>query len=185
MTGEHRALLEDSNKIELTHSGRFELLCRYFSCNYETVNFCVSMVVLPRDTRQYSHNISANPWDLAEGRGQARGFSGTKDNKYVLPSPIKRETIPDLQYTDGKMLATLSDPHNSTYMAAPRQLMSWHEVLSCALFHDTDATVAVLTQSTPESLRPCEHSVLLDTGGCMAGPAVSNQQVDGPFSSLN
>ena len=178
MTVEHQRMLDDIDKIDLTDESQLALLLQYFQFNYETVNYYVAVIILPRDTKQYSQNIAANPWDLAEGQGQTRGFSGTKDNKYVLPSPIKQKTIEDLMYTDGKMLASLATPRNMEYTSALSKLKNWKDVLDSALFgvdRSETATTAQL-QSLSDTLGlECQHSVLLDAGGCMAG--ASNKEV--------
>lgn len=66
-------------------------------------------------------------------------------------------------YTDGKMLASLANPRNMEYRLASSKLKNWKDVLGSALF-EVDTTG-----------RECQHSVLLDAGGCMAG--ANNKEV--------
>eukprot|EP00927_Polykrikos_kofoidii_P086643 TRINITY_DN9772_c0_g1_i1.p1 TRINITY_DN9772_c0_g1~~TRINITY_DN9772_c0_g1_i1.p1 ORF type:complete len:1878 (+),score=199.27 TRINITY_DN9772_c0_g1_i1:778-5634(+) len=145
--------LDSVDKIDLTDDAQFKLLVQHFRCNYESVNFFLAKCVFPRETRQHPQYISANPCHLAEGVGESRGFSGTKDNKYVLPPQIKQVTLDSLCHTDGMMLAVLA--HNSTYHACTKNFAGHEQILDEMLTHSYD--------------------VLIDCGGYMAG--ASNREV--------
>ena len=166
--------LDSWKKVDLSDEAQFEKLKIHFSHNFETVNYFLERCVFPVETRQHSHSISANPWNLAEGAGQTRGFSGTKDNKYVLPSPIEQQDLKELEHTDGKMMAVMTC--NDRYYSAPCKLRDWREYLTAALRTGRAGRVdGGNFWRTSTEAEATVYSALIDAGGCMAG--ATNRQV--------
>jgi hypothetical protein len=103
---DHRGL-NSVLKIDPSNEVQRKRLVHYFRSNMSTINFWLNTVVLPAETLQFSKRLAANCWHLCEGRPM--GFSGTNDNKLLLPLQVKqadpreREIAP----TNGKMLALL------------------------------------------------------------------------------
>ena len=144
--------LDDVLKIDLSNEVQRTLLIRYFSRNAEVINFWLNTVVFPSETMQFTQRLMASPWDLCAGR--LMGFSGTKDNKQLLPLQV-RQSVPhdqEVRATDGKMLALLSRDVNMQFTSVQStgaKATLWQNVLSLAVKQ--------------------QASVLIDAGGLIAG----------------
>jgi hypothetical protein len=97
-------------KLDLTNAQQLQLLHRYFSHNQAAINFWLSHCVLPSESRQYGHRLTATAWHLANNAaGAVVGFSGTNDHHRLLPLQVQQAEAGDaqLQGTNGKMLQLL------------------------------------------------------------------------------
>ena len=63
--------------------------------NMRVVEFYLEEVVFPKETRQFPFKIAGSAWDLSAGR--MRGFSGTADNRQLLPLGVKQHETELLQ----------------------------------------------------------------------------------------
>jgi len=69
-----------------------ELLVPLFSRNKGAVDFYLSHVVFPRTAREFPYKLPTSAWDLVEEKKNlTTGFSGTNDNRYLLPTSIVQE----------------------------------------------------------------------------------------------
>ena len=103
--------------------------------------------------------VSASAWDLAAGN--LRGFSGTADNRQLLPLGVAQYDDHMLQHTDGRALRSLCDPE----MGGPSpvkmlKVKEPKEILQEILF------------TPPENP---QVSVLIDCGALLTG--MSNREV--------
>ncbi|KAL1666071.1 hypothetical protein GGF50DRAFT_99825 [Schizophyllum commune] len=81
------------------------------------VDFYLSECVFPKEARQFEHKLTTNPWDLARRKGRpTSGFSGTNDNKYLLPTSIVQEDIPSQLHTNALVLDHVLRPENRTVL---------------------------------------------------------------------
>lgn len=80
--------------------------------------------MFPRYAKQFPKKLSTSAWDLAETKAHVTtGFSGTNDNRYLLPTSIQQNdsTVvggcdPFGQLaTNAKVLSILLQPENGTY----------------------------------------------------------------------
>ncbi|KAL1736788.1 hypothetical protein EV714DRAFT_242226 [Schizophyllum commune] len=79
------------------------------------VDFYLAECVFPKEARQFDHKLTTNPWDIARKKGQpTTGFSGTNDNKYLLPTSIVQEDMPSQQHTNALVLDYVLRPENRT-----------------------------------------------------------------------
>ena len=64
-------------------------------------------VVFPREGKEFDQKLSTSGWDIPLNGGQhlTTGFSGTNDNRFLLPSSISQYDLPELQHTSGKVLS--------------------------------------------------------------------------------
>ena len=87
-----------------------EEMFRIFSTNRQTISFWLNECVFPKDLKHFPKHISASASDLPDANISV-GFSGTKDNKEVLPGQIsfKPPTEENIQATDGKMIYLMSE----------------------------------------------------------------------------
>ncbi|KAG5333650.1 hypothetical protein C0989_005176, partial [Termitomyces sp. Mn162] len=95
-----------------------------FRKNKAVIDFFLSNVVFPRYAKQFPKKLSTSSWDLAETKVQVTtGFSGTNDNRYLLPTSIQQNDSTALGdhdpfgqlATNAKALSILLQSENGTY----------------------------------------------------------------------
>ncbi|TDL21943.1 hypothetical protein BD410DRAFT_828691 [Rickenella mellea] len=134
---------------ELYHSKIIPLFCR----NFVVINFFLSQVVFPKEAKEFPMKLSTSGWDIAERKTHVTtGFSGTNDNRYLLPTSIEQRDNEDQLSTNAKILTYLLRPENNVYVCAQTDEC---ERLSAASF------LGLLVQQKPEV------RVLLDVGAQM------------------
>jgi hypothetical protein len=92
------------------------LLVPSFSRNKGIVDFYLSQVVFPRAAREFPSRLPTSAWDLAEDKKNlTTGFSGTNDNRYLLPTSIIQEDPDFVLGTNALVLRHLLLPENDHY----------------------------------------------------------------------
>jgi hypothetical protein len=93
-----------------------ELLIPLFSRNKKVVDFYLSQVVFPRAAREFPSKLPTSAWDLVEDKKNlTTGFSGTNDNRFLLPTSITQE-VPGFELgTNALVLQYLLRPENDHY----------------------------------------------------------------------
>ena len=87
-----------------------------FSRNKNAVDFYLSQVVFPQAARQFPSKLPTSAWDLVEDKMNAiTGFSGTNDNRYLLPTSITQEDPGFVLGTNALVLQHLLRPENDYY----------------------------------------------------------------------
>jgi hypothetical protein len=100
---------EDETRVD-------ELLVPLFSRNKATVDFYLSQVVFPRAAREFPSKLPTSAWDLVEDKKNlTTGFSGTNDNRYLLPTSITQEDPDFVLGTNALVLRHLLLPENDHY----------------------------------------------------------------------
>jgi hypothetical protein len=116
-----REKIDSVRKIDLSNAVQVDILHSQYGKNMCTVNFWLNNCVFPIETVQYPHKIVATPWDLANNpQGQCMGFSGTDDNRLLLPLQVHQHRVEDsqeLRATNGMMLACILE--NPEYIDLP------------------------------------------------------------------
>ena len=93
-----------------------EVLVPTFSKNKRAVDFYLSNVVFPRAAREFPSKLPTSPWDLVENKKNiTTGFSGTNDNRYLLPASITQEDPNFVLSTNALVLQYLLRPENDHY----------------------------------------------------------------------
>jgi hypothetical protein len=93
-----------------------ESLVPLFSRNTRVVDFYLSRVVFPRSAREFPYKLPTSAWDLVEEKGNiTTGFSGTNDNRYLLPTSITQEDPLSELGTNALVLQYLLQPENDFY----------------------------------------------------------------------
>jgi hypothetical protein len=96
-----------------------ELLVPLFSRNKGMVDFYLSQVVFPRAARQFQSKLLTSAWDLVEYKTNiTTGFSGTNDNRYLLPTSITQVDPDFVLGTNALVLQHLLRPENDHYECA-------------------------------------------------------------------
>ncbi|EON66141.1 hypothetical protein W97_05384 [Coniosporium apollinis CBS 100218] len=90
------------------------------SKNKKAVDFFLSNICYPKAGREFLHKLSTSAWDIpASRRGKpTTGFSGTNDNRFLLPLTIQQYDLPELQHTNSMVLNLLLRPENREYVNA-------------------------------------------------------------------
>ncbi len=93
-----------------------ELIVPLFSRNKKVVDFYLSQVVFPRAAREFPSKLPTSAWDLVEDKKNlTTGFSGTNDNRYLLPTSITQEDPDSELGTNALVLQHLLGPENDHY----------------------------------------------------------------------
>ncbi|CAK7230005.1 hypothetical protein SCUCBS95973_007427 [Sporothrix curviconia] len=120
--------LQHWNSINIDDEGQVEKLWKCLRFARSVVNHFLNTFVFPLYCRQFSVKLQASAWDLpifnqprGEGGLSARsarttGFSGTNDNKSMLPLTVKQHDLPGLQQTNAEVLTYLLQPRNRGYI---------------------------------------------------------------------
>ena len=146
----------DSNAINLGDMMEMKKLAKFFQFNTAVINFWLNKFVFPKETRQFPFKIVASAWDLAKDQSEpVRGFSGTKDSCRLLPLGTKLSSLPQLESTDGDVLARVTAKENRQVFQLP-----------------SDESVKVLDFIVALA---DGGSVLIDVGALMIG--ISNEDV--------
>jgi len=86
------------------------------------INFYLNTYVFPRHAKQFSTRLQASGWDLPMvsfknlNARLTTGFSGTNDNRDMLPLTIKQQDLPSLSHTSAEVLSYLLQPRNRGYV---------------------------------------------------------------------
>ena len=93
-----------------------EFLVPVFSKNKRVVDFYLSQRVFPRAAREFPSKLPTSSWDLVEDKKNVTtGFSGTNDNRHLLPASMIQK-VPDFVLgTNALVLRHLLRPENDHY----------------------------------------------------------------------
>ncbi|OBZ77703.1 hypothetical protein A0H81_01999 [Grifola frondosa] len=76
-------------------------------------------LLFPKEAKEFPQKQVASGWDIAEKKDHVTtGFSGTNDNRYLLPTSITQRDPPHQLCTNAKVLNYLLRPENSSYICA-------------------------------------------------------------------
>ena len=90
MDKEVAASLKSVTMIDLSNDVQKALLIKHFSHNFETINLWLSEIILPAETQQFPNRLLSNAWHLCSNDYcRPLGFSGTDDNKLLLPLQVR------------------------------------------------------------------------------------------------
>jgi len=119
------AELQQWNLINTEDSAQIERLWPYLRISRTAINHYMNIFVFPVHARQFDVKIQASGWDLPlfpqalinhkEQVARTTGFSGTNDNKYLLPLTIRQDDLPSLLQTNAEVLCCLLEKRNRGY----------------------------------------------------------------------
>ena len=84
-------------------------------------DYFLANVVFPKEAKEFDEKLSTSGWDVPArvgGPHLTTGFSGTNDNRFLLPLSIKQQDLSNLQHTSGKVLDYVVRPDNLDYFCA-------------------------------------------------------------------
>ncbi|KAG1894551.1 uncharacterized protein F5891DRAFT_714827 [Suillus fuscotomentosus] len=95
-------------------------LQQLFEFHKAVIDFYLSRVVFPKEAKAFPSKLTCSGWDLAqEKRHLTTGFSGTNDNRYLLPSSMMQHDLDYQRSTNARVLAFLLRPENNCYRPIP------------------------------------------------------------------
>ncbi|KAL0573927.1 hypothetical protein V5O48_008024 [Marasmius crinis-equi] len=96
------------------------LIFPLFSKRKTVIDFYLSQVVFPKAAKEFPHKLSTSGWDLAESKPGhlTTGFSGTNDNRFLLPTSISQQDPLQQNGTNAKVLTYLLQRENNHYHCA-------------------------------------------------------------------
>ncbi|OAX34983.1 hypothetical protein K503DRAFT_868567, partial [Rhizopogon vinicolor AM-OR11-026] len=95
-------------------------LQQLFVFNKAVMDFYLSRVVFPKEAKTFPHKLTCSGWDLAQEKGHlTTGFSGTNDNRYLLPSSMEQHDLDYQRSTNARVLGFLLRPENDCYRCIP------------------------------------------------------------------
>ncbi|RJE18781.1 hypothetical protein PHISCL_08882 [Aspergillus sclerotialis] len=115
------------------------------------IDFYLSHVVFPREAKEFPRKLSTSAWDLPSRPDlpPTTGFSGTNDNRSLLPRSIPQRDLPHLRHTNALVLSQLLLEEN-------RQCVKAQDCHGCHL--RTDDLIQLINYQRPPI------SVIIDVG---------------------
>lgn len=92
--------------------------------NLAAIDHFLNSFVFPKHAKQFKVKLQASGWDLplsGQGATLTTGFSGTNDNRLVLPLTIKQDDLTGLAHTNAEVLTYLLHDRNRGYKLAGRR----------------------------------------------------------------
>ncbi|KAI1778973.1 hypothetical protein F4818DRAFT_455215 [Hypoxylon cercidicola] len=109
------------NVVNVDDGGQIEELRQHLRLNHVVINHYLNHFVFPIHAKQFDIKLQASAWDLPlyspKGQRGARttGFSGTNDNRAMLPLTIRQDDLPSLKQTSAEVLSYLLQSRNRGY----------------------------------------------------------------------
>ncbi|RDB23570.1 hypothetical protein Hypma_009270 [Hypsizygus marmoreus] len=92
-----------------------------FRGNHAVIDFYLRTVVFPKEAKQFPKKLATSAWDLVETKTQTTtGFSGTNDNRDLLPTSIEQHDPLDQLSTNARVLSYLLRSENDHYTCLQR-----------------------------------------------------------------
>ncbi|KAH6972826.1 hypothetical protein BKA56DRAFT_492395 [Ilyonectria sp. MPI-CAGE-AT-0026] len=118
------ARLEHWNLLNTDDEAQIEELWTYLRFDRGVLNYFMNNFAFPAHAKQFRTKLQASGWDIpllsndASSRNLTTGFSGTNDNKNMLPQTIKQDDLPSLVQTNAEVLGYLLEPRNQKCVQA-------------------------------------------------------------------
>ncbi|KAL8335908.1 hypothetical protein RB598_009880 [Gaeumannomyces tritici] len=108
------------NVISVEDSAQVEELWEHLKYNLVVINHYLDHFVFPSHAKQFDVKLQASGWDIplfpaAIPGARTTGFSGTNDNRTMLPLTIQQDDLPSLQQTSAEVLTYFLQPRNRNY----------------------------------------------------------------------
>ncbi|KAB8213131.1 hypothetical protein BDV33DRAFT_210500 [Aspergillus novoparasiticus] len=97
-----------------------EVLYPHLHYQKSLVDFYLSRVVFPKEAKKFPHRLCTSAWDLPSKPNQplTTGFSGTNDNRFLLPQSAPQRDLPQLLHTNALVLSLLLREENRRCIVA-------------------------------------------------------------------
>lgn len=127
--------LHEWNVINVDDEAQLVELWQHFRYKVVVIDYYLNRFVFPKHAKQFRMKLQASGWDIPlflagsdspERNGSTKkslrplttGFSGTNDNRTMLPLTIKQEDLRGLSHTNTEVLTYLLHPRSRKYQLA-------------------------------------------------------------------
>ncbi len=147
------AALYHWNVINIDDDSQMEELWQHVRLDSIVINHYLNHFVFPAHAKQFEIKLQASAWDLplfSQGRqlgARTTGFSGTNDNRMMLPLTIQQNDLSGLQQTSAEVLSYILQKRNRQYLITINE--DRRRLSEVGLLHE---------------LTKCEIRVLIDAG---------------------
>lgn len=94
-----------------------EILYPLMRTNVRCIDFYLSCIVFPVESKQFEGKLVATPWDLFCNRMPSSGFSGTSGTQLVYPWNLKQDDLVELQSANAAIVSHFMLPENHAYQS--------------------------------------------------------------------
>ncbi|CAI6095047.1 unnamed protein product [Clonostachys chloroleuca] len=128
------ATLRHVNLLSVDDEAQIEELWKHLCFDRHVLNHYMNHFVFPRHAKQFGIKLQASGWDIplvspgspsymksSQSSCLTTGFSGTNDNKRLLPQTIKQDDLAGLVHTNAEVLGYLLENRNKTCYQAVDQ----------------------------------------------------------------
>ncbi|KAF2221649.1 hypothetical protein BDZ85DRAFT_240143 [Elsinoe ampelina] len=118
------ATLSQWNLINLADHSQLDRMWKCLRLDRTVINHYLNQFVFPIHMKQFAIKLQASAWDIAlidnanggdADQARTTGFSGTNDNRIILPSSIQQEDLPSLVSTNAEVLGYFLEERNHGY----------------------------------------------------------------------
>ncbi|TXB99548.1 hypothetical protein FocTR4_00013589 [Fusarium oxysporum f. sp. cubense] len=119
------AHLEHWNYLTVDDDAQMEDLCVHLRFDTSVGHYFLNNFALQAHAKQFEVKMQASGWDIllvsnnAMSKNLTTGFSGTNDNKTMLPQTIKQEDLPSLLQTNAMRLRQLGSTQSVCFIVPP------------------------------------------------------------------
>lgn len=119
------------NVINVDDQRQVTEIWRHLRLTVVVINYFLRHFVFPIHAKQWSIKLQASGWDIpayhgapgsaideSKGTSLTTGFSGTNDNRRLLPLTIQQHDLPGLLHTNAEVLTYLLQRRNRQYVQA-------------------------------------------------------------------
>ncbi|CAG8139779.1 unnamed protein product, partial [Penicillium nalgiovense] len=119
------------NLINMDDKGQIIEIWRHLRWITTVINHYLRRFVFPAHAQQFQVKLQASGWDVPlflncaktepgefKGPGLTTGFSGTNDNRWLLPLTMQQQDLPALLHTNAEVLTYFLDARNRQYIQA-------------------------------------------------------------------
>ncbi|KAF2420579.1 hypothetical protein EJ08DRAFT_25307 [Tothia fuscella] len=121
--------LHDWSAINVDDTAQINLIWRHVRFQPAVIDYYLNIFVFPRHAKQFQLKLQASAWDLPLFVSESNdgdsalvplttGFSGTNDNRNMLPMNIAQHDLPALANLNAEVLTYLLSPRNRGYVLA-------------------------------------------------------------------
>ncbi|KAH8689142.1 hypothetical protein BGW36DRAFT_442375 [Talaromyces proteolyticus] len=116
--------LREWNNINIDDEVQLHEIWTHLRLDMSVIDYYLNHFVFPRHAKQFDVKLQANGWDIplfstrSSPRNITTGFSGTNDNKTMLPLTIQQRDLDALSHTNAEVLTYLLQPRNRGFVVA-------------------------------------------------------------------
>ncbi|KAF3913599.1 hypothetical protein ABW20_dc0110554 [Dactylellina cionopaga] len=121
--------LREWNSINVDDEVQLNEIWNHVRYNVVVIDHHLNTFVFPRHAKQFLTKLQASGWDIPlfsdsetalnkYGKALTTGFSGTNDNRTMLPLTVTQEDLPTLSHTNAEVLTYLLQNRNRGYVLA-------------------------------------------------------------------